>query len=303
MVKTFLWKACSDILPTKELLFRRHVTLDPLCPICGLESETIGHILWNCPSANDVWLECDCQIQNSTSDVNDFIFIFQKLLDRLDPHQMHIVATVARQLWLKRNSFVFNGEFLSPSSLVRQALEQVDACLVVEQRMPATEVVSRPPSAAVWQKPGYGWFKFNWDAALDVPRNKMGIGGIVRNHDGLAIAMFCAVKQNISDPTMVEAFGAWKAVDTAVQLGLRRVMFEGDSLIVVNALLKDEDCWSLYGQVLNDARAKLNGLGEWEILHVRRVANVAAHNLARLALTMDEDRLWREGFPAGLQDL
>jgi hypothetical protein len=71
----------------------------------------------------------------------------------------------------------------------------------------------------------------------------------------------------------------------------------------VNALLKDEDCWSLYGQVINDARVKLNGLGEWEIVHVRREANVVAHNLARLALTMDEDRLWREDFPVGLQDV
>jgi hypothetical protein len=90
-------------------------------------------------------------------------------------------------------------------------MEQVYACLAAEQRMPDTEIVAIPLSAAVWQKPGHGWLKFNWDVALDVPRNKMGIGGIVRNHEGLAVVMFCAVKQNISDPTMAEAFGGMES--------------------------------------------------------------------------------------------
>lgn len=76
VVKMFLCQACNDILPTKERLFKRHITLDPLCSICGLETETLRHILWSCPFAKDVWLEYDPQIQKSTSDVNDFILIF-----------------------------------------------------------------------------------------------------------------------------------------------------------------------------------------------------------------------------------
>jgi hypothetical protein len=43
--KIFLWKACADILPTKQRLFQKHVTDDPLCPICNLATETVGHIL------------------------------------------------------------------------------------------------------------------------------------------------------------------------------------------------------------------------------------------------------------------
>ena len=54
VVKTFLWQACTNILPTKKLLFKRHIMADPLCPICGLEIESIGHILWACPSAKDI---------------------------------------------------------------------------------------------------------------------------------------------------------------------------------------------------------------------------------------------------------
>ena len=49
--KNFFWRACQDILPTRENLMRRKIVEDPLCPICGVEPETPYHILWACPSA------------------------------------------------------------------------------------------------------------------------------------------------------------------------------------------------------------------------------------------------------------
>jgi hypothetical protein len=54
VVHLFLWKACQNLLPTKANLYRRHINSNPLCPICGIEEETLGHILWSCPLAKDV---------------------------------------------------------------------------------------------------------------------------------------------------------------------------------------------------------------------------------------------------------
>ena len=62
VVHLFLWKACNNILPTKANLFKRGVTQDDKCPICNLEMESVGHSLWSCQAANDVWLECPMQI-------------------------------------------------------------------------------------------------------------------------------------------------------------------------------------------------------------------------------------------------
>ena len=75
-----------------------------------------------------MWLECVPLIEKCTCDVADFIHILEKLMERLDANQMHIVAMVARQIWLRRNVVIFGGEFLGPSSLIRRAMEQIDAC-------------------------------------------------------------------------------------------------------------------------------------------------------------------------------
>ena len=73
-----------------------------------------------------------------------------------------------------------------------------------------------------------------------------------------------------------------------------KVILEGDSLEVVQALQKEGSCWSIYGQFINDAKTLLHGGHSWEDRHVKRLANTAAHKLARMALVMGEDHMWSE---------
>jgi hypothetical protein len=53
--KIFLWRACQNLLPTKQNLLKKGVVEDDLCPCCKIQEESIIHALWSCPSAQDVW--------------------------------------------------------------------------------------------------------------------------------------------------------------------------------------------------------------------------------------------------------
>jgi len=57
-VKMFMWRACNNHLLTKTNLLRRRVVFDSQCPICGIDEETVKHVLWNCPSARNIWGVC-----------------------------------------------------------------------------------------------------------------------------------------------------------------------------------------------------------------------------------------------------
>jgi hypothetical protein len=46
--KMLFWRACYIILPTKENLLKRGIVKEPFCPICGLDVESLVHILWSC---------------------------------------------------------------------------------------------------------------------------------------------------------------------------------------------------------------------------------------------------------------
>jgi hypothetical protein len=43
--KVFLWRACKDILPTKENLCKRDVIKEDKCIFCQRETESVCHIL------------------------------------------------------------------------------------------------------------------------------------------------------------------------------------------------------------------------------------------------------------------
>lgn len=43
--KNFLWRACHDILSTRDNLCKRKIVSEPLCHVCGIEVEIRFHIL------------------------------------------------------------------------------------------------------------------------------------------------------------------------------------------------------------------------------------------------------------------
>ena len=53
-VRMFMWRAYSNILPTKYQLQARGIGRVDVCDLCG-GYETSGHILWGCKVAGEVW--------------------------------------------------------------------------------------------------------------------------------------------------------------------------------------------------------------------------------------------------------
>ena len=47
-VKVFLWRACSNALPTKVNLQRQKVLDNPLCEQCKCRGEDMLHAIWSC---------------------------------------------------------------------------------------------------------------------------------------------------------------------------------------------------------------------------------------------------------------
>ena len=53
-IRTFIWWACSNCLPTRDNLHHRRVRVELTCELCKQEPETTTHILWTCPFARNI---------------------------------------------------------------------------------------------------------------------------------------------------------------------------------------------------------------------------------------------------------
>jgi hypothetical protein len=97
-VQSFIWRACKDLLPTRDKLLRGKIVKDPYCPMCGKEAETLGHLLWWCHSAKAVWADGSCRIQKCSSQDGSFYNIFDTLLSILDQIELEWVRVVSHKL-------------------------------------------------------------------------------------------------------------------------------------------------------------------------------------------------------------
>jgi ribonuclease HI len=308
VVKLFMWQACNNILPTNENLFKRKILTDALCPICKSEIESVGHALWSCPAAQDVWHECSRRIQKTPLEHTGFMDIFEGLVRRFDEAEIDLFANIARQIWLRRNQWVFTGKFFSPVQILQRATEQLEgsnaSMFPVSQHDSHQKRTScsSTPRLLRWKKPQAHVLKCNWDAALDVGRNLMGLGIIVRDHEGAVIAAKCSTHTHVSDPVTAEIIAAWTAARFIVQQGYGNVILEGDALGVVQSLQSEDLCWAPAGHLLEDIKSILSGTA-WRVQHIGREGNAAADRLAKMALLLVEEHQWMLSTPYCLRNI
>lgn len=308
VVKHFIWKVSNNILPTKVNLVKKKILEDPLCPICHCEPETIVHTLWSCRSSLSVWQEAPRRIQKLAIDVYDGRSLLQQLQHKLDEEEFEIAISLAHQLWLRRNNYVFEGKFEPPQQLVIQTLQTMELHRKVHDIVdPRDEgcpsAVGQRNEGKVWKKPRDGLVKLNWDASIDKASKKMGLGGLIRNSRGEVVAAFSSSIPYVQDPDAAETIALWKAILFCLDRGFQSVILEGDSLHVVEALRQEGRSWQRFGQLIEDSRLMLHSLSSFEVCHVSREANQAAHLLAKNALITMEDLVWMWDCPSFIQSL
>ncbi|KAF5471964.1 hypothetical protein F2P56_008721 [Juglans regia] len=221
-------------------LFKRKIVAHPKCPICELEEETVAHALWDCESARDVWSQCTKSIQKRHFSHMDFLEIFEAIAKGMSFECIQEFVMVAKQIWWRRNEFIFNQRFRHPNQVAMVANQNIRMMKDLEMQKNDSSALSNS-NLVIWQPPPIPFYKLNWDAAVDKIRAKVGIGIVVRDCEGRIIATMRRKQSLLPLPSLAEAYGPLLAVEFALDLGLTKTIFEGDSLQTVQALKKEED--------------------------------------------------------------
>lgn len=149
------------------------------------------------------------------------------------------------------------------------------------------------PSEVTWTRPPLGWWKINWDFAIDKAQCRTGMGMLVRDHTGTIIAAKCLSRAGNLDPTAGEALASLHAIRWCQELGRQAIILEGDAKQVVDAINSDVNNGSRLGHIVEDIRQFLKTFLRWHCAFVNRNANTAAHRLAKGATKLVMDREWK----------
>ena len=80
----------------------------------------------------------------------------------------------------------------------------------------------------------------------------------------------------------------------ALEIGLRRLTFEGDSVTVINAIVRGSPEFLPYGNVIDDIRFQASGFQFLDFCHVKRNCNIVVDTPAKKAKHCVGLRVWLE---------
>ncbi|GJW56983.1 RNA-directed DNA polymerase, eukaryota [Tanacetum coccineum] len=114
-INIFAWRARLDRLPTRSNLVRRGVVMDSdLCPVCGLVTEDIAHVLFRCDLVGLTfrkicrWWELDWQVLMSFEDWNDW-FSAIRLSSKVKLMLEGVCYVAWWHIWAFRNHLIFDA--------------------------------------------------------------------------------------------------------------------------------------------------------------------------------------------------
>lgn len=144
-----------------------------------------------------------------------------------------------------------------------------------------------------WSPPRAGVFKINVDGALFTEHHCAGMGVMVRDCEGQAIAAGSRKLLGNFPVTMVEAMAVHFAMGFERDLGLQFVEVEGDSEEVINALNSNEVLLTPLGLIIEDIMTDAAQLfNKVTFSHVHHDGNTVAHGLARHAQSIEDLCVW-----------
>lgn len=125
-IRTFIWKALSDALPVVDLISKRGMKCDDRCQLCGLEGESIQHVLFECDPARQAWAlsgipmpELGFQNGSLVSNINYLLNL--KSLRGEEGEAKRTWPWVIWLIWKSRNDFLFNGRRWDPVDIQEKA--------------------------------------------------------------------------------------------------------------------------------------------------------------------------------------
>ncbi|KAK4262419.1 hypothetical protein QN277_027981 [Acacia crassicarpa] len=286
-IKVFMWMASLNRLPTNV---RRSywAPTSALCTTCNAAAEDTLHILRDCPFASRMWTSLISPRFVSaffSAGLSDwFALNLKNSLGRNMGSSWHIIFGVGVwKLWNWRNLSIFETGFVRPPNPATIIMSSWRSFAMFPELICTVTASSRTVLPSVcWCRPPENWAKLNVDGAVSLRTSLAGCGGVVRNHHGEWIAGF-AKSIGVCNSYMAEEWAIYEGLNSAWDLGLRKVVVESDAGdLVTNLLNLDSSTGSLLAIRIKELLAR-----EWTVVlcHVNRECNRIADALAKIGLS------------------
>ena len=155
----------------------------------------------------------------------------------------------------------------------------------------------QPHGPSFWKSPPLGCYKVNVDGAVFKDRGHCGIGVVVRNDKGQIMGALSKLFPFPLGALEIEAKAAKIGAAFAWDLGLRDIIFEGDSQTIMATIANHDPGPIQVQNLIVDIKSWKSMFSVWQSSFTRKDGNKAAHQMAKYAKHISDYIIWVEDTP------
>lgn len=248
-----------------------------MCHRCGVEVETLAHVLFSCRGMKEVWSESPFFL--SGFDLYGSMWsLFQFMRNSLNPELFLVSLVVCWKIWEGRNMEVHGDNHGFPSDIVAWSKAFQESYCSAQV---ATIVADAPVISTTWIPPDEGMIKINVDVALPERGEEFCTSLVAKTASGECIWWSRQVLMGRPTPTNGDALVVLHGIQEALIRGWRKVVLETVCFLVFNYLNNEHQSLCSFGAAVLDSclvlRSRFQSLS---FSFVRRSGNRIAHTLA-----------------------
>ena len=123
------------------------------------------------------------------------------------------------------------------------------------------------------------------------------MGVVIRDEAGQVVVALSRKLYTLLGPLETEAKAMEVGVKFTTEVGFRDVLFEGDSLVLNNAIHRLNEVAPSVQNVVKGILQSVQGFGTFAFSHNKRQGNAPAHALAQHAVNAEDFLVWLEECP------
>ena len=184
-VRHFTWRACKNILPTKDILEKRKVLSESSCEECKVDVESSSHLFWSCPRAQETWSMSNLIPARHNLHFNSFLDLLWHAVTvaKWDQEVVEKIIMISWGFWNNRNEVTNGGAKKKVQAVIYGALDY----LVEYQSSQTATIMQEVKCLASWSPPPLNSYKINVDEAVFAARKSAGVGILIWDEGGRLI--------------------------------------------------------------------------------------------------------------------